>query len=169
MKGEKKKIKKQIVILSFIIIIFLQMPCFARYYEILGKMNGKARIAEPIVKVESLQDTMNLEMNRNIEEKEYHFIIKNYEVSSTNNKKISEVDFSYNIEIKCSNNNFPVKYELIDCSTGEIVLNNSSFEMKKNIEYEKEYKLVVKWSDVEGEINLNNNIDINIKVLQMKA
>ncbi len=146
----------------------IQIPCFARYYESLGKIHGKAVIAEPIVKIESLQDTINLEMNKDIGEKEYYFVIKNYELDVFNNKRVSEVDFTYNIEIKSTNSNFPVKYYLMDCLTGEIVSNKNVFEIKKNIEYERKYKLVISWNDIEGEISLNNNIEINIRVLQVK-
>ncbi len=155
-----KKVKK--LLLISLIIINIQIVSFARYYETLDKIQGYAVIAEPIVKLESLQDTIQLEINKETERKEYYFIIKNYEIDSKNNKRISEVDFSYDIEIEITDNNFPIKYELYDISTNEKIQNKSKFDMPKNIEFEKKYKLVIYWNDLQEE--MSNKADINIKV-----
>ena len=165
-----KKIKlKVILIISFLLICY-STPIFARYYECLEFFSGKATIAEPIIKVEQLQDTINVEINKENEVKEYKFVVKNYEIGA-NGKRINEVDFLYDIEIKNSNDKFPVKCELFECETGKELLNGTNkvqnLEISKYIEYEKEYKLQVKWENKEN-MSEENAVDILITASQNK-
>ena len=165
-----KKIKlKVILIISFLLICY-STPIFARYYESLESFSGKATIAEPIIKVEQLQDTINMEINKESNIKEYNFVVKNYEINN-GLKRINEVDFLYDIEIKNSNENFPIKCELFEIETGKELLNGTNkvqnLEIPKNVEYEKEYKLQVKWETKEN-MSAENAVDILITASQKK-
>lgn len=165
-----KKLKIQKII-SFLLIVFLiPTPSFARYYDNLGKFSTKASIAEPIINVETLQETVVSDFNKTTV-KEYHFKITNYELETNGNKRISEVDFNYTIEIKNSSNNFPAKYELYDCSTNLEILNGASktqeFYISKNNMYEKEYKIIVSWED-KDELASQNDINIMVNASQKK-
>ena len=155
-----KKLKKILIISIFLISI--EINCFARYYENLEKIQTKA----PIIRIDKLEDTINLELNKKTEPKEYFFIIKNYEIDELNNKRISEVDFNYNIEIINSDNKFPVKYELYDCTTGEKVETKNQYNIEKKKEYEKKYKLVVSWNNLQSEMSNTSDIDIVVNVSQ---
>lgn len=154
----------------FIIIVVIQTNSFARYYESLNKITGKATIAEPIIKVENLQETIIENINKNSKEKEYYFNVKNYLINEKNNKKITEVDFDFFIEIKNSDTNFPIKYKLIDCENSEELLNNKSITSKihinRNVEFNKTYKLVIEWDDRENIQSVTDNIDIVVSVSQ---
>lgn len=114
----RKKLKIIMIVNLFVFFVFVQEPIFARYYDSIGKIIGKATIAEPIIKVEALQDTIIMEVNRKSNISQYNFVIKNYEIDSKNNKRINEIDFLYDIEIKNSTKNFPIRYELYDITTG---------------------------------------------------
>jgi len=166
----KKKIKLLIMI-NILILIVLEIPSIARYYESATKIKGKAIIAEPIIKVEMLQDTIITDFNKKTKVPEYYFIIKNYEIDANNNKRINEIDFICNIEIKNSEDNFPIRYELYDCETNEEMLEGNKISkeifISKDVELEKKYKLQVYWKDVQNMSN-NNDIEIIINVTQKK-
>ena len=166
----KKENVKVILIVSLLLICYSR-PIFARYYESIELFSGKATIAEPIVKVEALQDTINMEVNKESNINEYNFIVKNYEINK-GLKRINEANFLYDIEVKNSDNNFPVKYELFDCETGKELLNGSNkvqgMEIFKNIEYEKEYKLRVTWENKEN-MSETNDVDIVVSASQKKG
>lgn len=167
----KKKMKKIriLVLISILFFISSQNSVVARYYESILKINGRAIIAEPIIRVEALQDTIITEINKNSQIQEYAFVVKNYEIDSSNKKRINEVDFLYNIEIKNSNENFPIRYELYDCLTNEELLNNTSkskeININKNVEFERKYKLLVYWNEIPNMSN-HNDIEIIIKINQ---
>lgn len=161
-------IKKKILIL-ILFLISLSSISFAQYYENLGKIVGNAIIAEPIFKVESIPQIVISDFNKKTPNKEYYFVVKNYEVTEGSNKRITEVDFDFDIEIKNSDNNFPIKYELYDCSNGEEILNNLNkterINVKKNIIFENKYKLVISWNTKE-EMSSLDNIDILVNASQ---
>lgn len=161
---------KKILIISVFIICY-STPIFARYYESLEYFSGKATIAEPIIKVENLQNTISMEINKEENIKEYKFVVKNYEVNN-GKKRISEVDFLYDIEIRNSNNNFPVRYELFECETEEELLKGTNkiqnLEILKNVEYEKEYRLKVIWETKENMSDIND-VDIVVTASQKKG
>lgn len=163
----KKKIKLLILISSAILVGF-QIPVLARYYEKFSKISGNAVIAEPIIKVESLQDTIITAVNKESKIQEYYFIIKNFESDSIN-KRINEVDFLCDIEIKNSSENFPVKYELYDCKTGAELLNGTlkatEIEISKNVEIENKYKLVLYWNSVQN-MSCYNDVEIIVTANQ---
>ena len=166
-----KKLKLKTILIISIFVISYTTPIFARYYESLEYFFGRETIAEPIIKVETLQETISMEINKENEIKEYNFIVKNYEISN-DIKRINEVDFLYDIEIKNSAENFPIKCELYEVETGKELLNGSNkvqgIEIKKNIEYEKEYKLKVTWKNTEN-MSITNDIDIIITASQKKG
>lgn len=122
---KKKQVVKKIVISVFMIIIFFQIPTFARYYESLQKVNANAQIAEPVVRVELLQDTITASVDKINPIQESYFCLKNY-VIENDNKRINENDFVGDIEIKLTDEKFPVKFELYDCTTGEELLKGSN-------------------------------------------
>ena len=70
-------------------------------------------IPEPIVDIEKSQDTIVKKIISNTQIQEFCFTIRNFK-NMENCKKISEVDFEFEIEIKKSNSIFPIKYELYD-------------------------------------------------------
>lgn len=121
----KKIMMKKIIISFFIIILFFQIPIFARYYESLKKINANVKIAEPIIIAELMQDTITANVDKINPIQESYFCLKNY-VIENNNKRINEADFICDIEIKLSDEKFPVKFELYDCSTGKELLNGSN-------------------------------------------
>ena len=121
-----KKLKLMLIISLIILLIFSQKTVFARYYQALEKTSAKATIAEPIIKVEALQEAIIMEINKESEIKQYSFIIKNYELDSNNTKRITEVGFLYDIEIKNSSENFPIRYELYDVTSGEEILKGTN-------------------------------------------
>ena len=159
-----KKAKKLLIVSIFIISI--NICSFARYYEKIGAIQGRATIAEPIVIVEGLQDTISLEINKNTKPIQYCFVVRNYKTDSENNKKISEVDFFYNIVVKSSSTNFPVKFELYDFDSGEKISNESKFDMLKDVEYEKKYKLIVYWNDLQSEMSSLTDVSVLVNVSQ---
>ena len=165
-----KKLKmKLILILSFLLISY-STPIFARYYECLESFSGKGVIAEPIIKVQALQNTINMEVNKESMIEEYSFVVRNYELNN-NEKRINEVDFLYEIEIKNSDNNFPIKCKLFDVQTGEELLKGlkkvEGLEILKNVEYEKQYKLQVEWENKEN-MSRENSVDTLISARQKK-
>jgi hypothetical protein len=146
-----------------IVIILLPITAFAMYKDSCI-VNAKAKIAEPIFLVESINEKEDSYFYDN-SIKEYCFKVKN-----NVNQRNSEVDFSYKILVEYSNSNFPVKCQLFNSKNEEILKGNNSTEyilVEKNKSYDEEYRLVVSWKDGE---NLSEKTDINIEVvaLQMK-
>ena len=167
---QMKRIKLKVILTISFLLICYSTPIFARYYENLECFFGKAIIAEPIIRVEQMQDTINIEINKENEIKEYRIIVKNYEIEA-NKKRINEVDFLYDIEIKNSDYNFPIKCKLFDVETGKELLNGTNkvqaLEILKNIEYEKEYVLQVMWENKEN-MSAESAVDILITASQKK-
>lgn len=134
MRVMKQKKKLKLIFLISLVIICFSNPIFARYYETLQSFSGKATIAEPIIKIENLQDTIKMEVNKESNIEEYNFIIKNYELEE-NQKRINEVYFEYSIEIKNTCENFPIRYELYDVESGEELLKGTNkISRIKNLE-----------------------------------
>ncbi len=120
-----QKIKFKILFFLSIGIISFSTPIFARYYEKIENVSAYATIAEPIIKVEALQDVIIKEVTENMQVEDYYFCVKNYDQNDVN-KRINEIDFSYSIEIKMSNEKFPVKFKLYDIETGEELLKGNN-------------------------------------------
>lgn len=125
-----KKSKKILII--YIICICFTTPIFARYYEKVTTFYGKGIIAEPIIIVEPLQDTISMTVDKESVIDEYSFKIKNYECEENGNKRINETDFLCNIEIVNSNNKFPISYKLYDCTTGKEILEGKDIVTRNN-------------------------------------
>jgi len=157
-----KKTNKLIVIF-FLIITFINNYSFARYMESINVGNYYAKIAEPIFVVTEVQETYEFEANEQNINKEYYFIVKNYD---DNSQRVSEVDLEFDIEIELSNNNFPVSFKLYDCTSNEeIFLDNlnktGKIFIEKNTVFEKQYKLVTYWNEKQ---EMSENVEINIIV-----
>ena len=158
---------KKILIISFLIFLGIQISSLAYYYKTVKSTKVKAVIAEPIIIIEKMQDVIEVKVNKDMKPEEYYFTVKNYKNDIYDNKKISEIELFYNIEIKSFNNNFPISYELYDCNTGKRILKKEEIKVPKNIEYEKKYKLVIYGKNYEGPM-LTNQIDIVINAYQLK-
>ncbi len=160
--------KKKFFILLLLIIANFSTNVFARYYEKISNINLSFNIAEPIIIVEKKQDTIIKNINSNSPIQEFYFTIKNYK-NIENNKKISEVDFEFDIEIKNSDDTFPIKYELYDCLSNENILlednRTEKIDVFKNIEFEGCYKLCVVYENKNSQ-STSNSIDIEININQ---
>ncbi|MCR5186645.1 MAG: hypothetical protein K6D97_05975 [Clostridia bacterium] len=161
--------KKRIVIFLVIFMAFA-INSYARYFKSIN-VEYQGQIAEPIIKVQGITGkTSNNDYNRNTGELEYFFNIKNYEIEDNGSKRITEVDFNYEIYLEETNHNFPIKYELYDMSTGEELLNGENKTLPKHIHRNKEfiqnYKLVVKWDESKHLEGNKDMIDIKVKVMQ---
>lgn len=156
------KTKNWKIINIIIIILIIPITSFAKYYEIIRKIEGNAVIAEPIVVVEKKQEKIISNFDKNTV-KEYYFTVKNYKYDE--NQRISEVDFVYNIEIKNSTSNFPVKYQLYNCDSGEELLKDNTktndLILYKNQKCENEFKLIANWKDIE---NLDSQCEVDILI-----
>lgn len=165
--------KKYILkLLSCIIIVLfgitISTNVFARYFEIFDKKLVTAQIANPIFNVISLQKEISCQINKETKLDTYKFKITNYDQIGN----ISEVPFEYDIEIIESDNRFPVEYELYEIGNTENLLLNSNktnkFSIFPNLEYEKEFELLVKWKSKEGEIGAEKNIQIVVNSEQIQ-
>lgn len=165
----KNKIRK-LIISSFIIIILLENVSIARYYKKLTGIKVKFQIVKPIIKLES-DNKLPIEIfcNKNMKKFEHIFCIKNYS-NDDDNLKISELDIEYEIEVKNSNENFPIKYMIYDYETGEKILNENNktkkYEILKNVKYDKRYKLEIEWND-KSNMATYSEIDLNLNITKM--
>ena len=157
--------KKEYKLFLIVIIVssVLKNNCFGRYFEKIDEQAYYANIAEPIFIVTPFQETNEFKLDKNNTNKEYLFVIKNYE-NMDDNIRISEVDFKFNIEILLSNNSYPLQLKLIDCTNNEeIQLDNlnktKDFIIKKNELFEKQYKLIIYWDKI---FNLAENINVEV-------
>lgn len=130
-----KKIKTIILIIG--IFTIFEIRAVAGYIE---KINLKviAQIAMPILEVTS-SEKISGNYYKISEVPEYYFEIKNYNELIT-----SEIDLSTKLEA-VSNDKF--EFEIIDCDTNEVILNNSTksneINFEKNNQLSKKYKLVL--------------------------
>lgn len=154
---------KNKVVIIFIIITFGLSPIIlARYYERIGKIDLYMQIAEPIIQIEK-QNTIVKKNHSQNKIEEFYFEIRNY-----NENKVSEIEFLYDIEIKNSNENFPIEYQIYDLNTKEIIKeNNENFQYKleKNIKTSHKYKIIILWNRI-GNYNGSTDIDIIINAKQ---
>lgn len=160
--------------LSIVVAIILIIPTisFARYYEKIQNIKANATIAEPIFKVENHREKINQTIDKESYIEEYTFSIKNYEIDSiTNNKRISQVDLEYMIEIINEKENFPIEYKLYEVDNNLEILNNQNktelIRIDSNIEYERTYKLVVLWSEKDKELDSNTSLKICVNASQV--
>lgn len=168
----KQRSNKKIIILICIILIVPSIS-FARYYEKIENIKGKATIAEPIFIVKNNQNTIIQTIDKESVIEEYLFTIKNYKVEENGlNKRYSEVDIEYSIEIFDEKENFPVEYKLYEANNQEELLNGNKITNKikilANQPYEKTYKLVVNWKEKSESLDDSNNIKIIVNATQLK-
>lgn len=125
-----------------------------------------SEILKPIIRLE--KDEM---LKQQIHEKsfpiEYEFGIYNYKESEVN-----KVDFDYQIEIENSVGNFPVNYELIDCTTNQKIQlvdgKSELLQIKKEEKESRKFKLVFKWRELEQMAD-ELRIKLKINVIQRKV
>ena len=124
--------KRKATIFILILIITFPLVVNARYFEKIENIKGKAIIAEPIFKVETIQDTIIQTIDKETDIKQYVFKIKNYETENNGtSKRVSQVDMLYNIEIINEKENFPIKIALYEINSTENLLK----ENKKTEEF----------------------------------
>ncbi len=152
-----KKSQNRIIIIFLLVLLIQMIGVTNSKYATSFFEEGKASIAEPVVELESFENVERV-VNKLDFPIEYTFKLKNYKEN-----KINEVDFLYNIEVIFSNNNFPIKYKIIDISNGEIIENSQTlFKLSKCIREEKIYKLIIEWDD--KKIELSKDFDVKIKI-----
>ena len=147
---------KKLLVIS-LILLMIPITTIASYNSSVN-LKVKSQIAEPILRIECLDNKVEKEFKKNSIE-EFNFAVKNY-----TGDRISEIDFYYTIQIIIDNNNFPAEIELFDSKENELLAGNlktSKIAIYKNEEEYNQYKLVVKWKDKE---NLDSNANISIKI-----
>ena len=152
--------KKSLII--SILIIIIPITAWARYQSETSTVKTNGIIAEPIVRIEEIDQHQIYEMNKQSVE-EYRFKVCNYNKIG-DIARISEINFKYNIEIVNTNSNFPIRFELYNSNNNEILNGKnitSDFLIQRNNIYEKEYRLIIYWED---KTELANTTDVNIKV-----
>lgn len=164
MKGYYFNMKKKIVYLIIFFFIFISNYVFANYKTVIdGIINVELKNSIFMCNNSELQiQTMNSIENNSFENT---FNIMNF-IEEEN--LINEINFEYTIKIVPSNNNFPVKYKLIDLNNNcEISLNSnlesSTLELGTNKE-QHNYKLIVYWDMDNVNQNLEENLDVGIQV-----
>ena len=85
-----------------LLVVSYSCNTFARYYEKISNIKLLFSIPEPIVDIEKSQDTIVKKIISNTQIQEFCFTIRNFK-NMENCKKISEVDFEFEIEIKIEN------------------------------------------------------------------
>ncbi len=120
------------------------MQVFGGYFEKISNIKLYFSKAKPILKIESLQNTISKEISQNAPIQEFYFTIKNYEEVNLK-KNISEIPFFLEINLENSNSNFPIKYKIYDCEKNEEV--SEKIFIDKNVEFFKKYKVVVIWQN----------------------
>lgn len=161
-----KKIEK-IIMISFFIVVFIPIISIGKYCKKITNIKVGFNLAEPIIEINSIQNTIKKDVIVGDKIEEFYFNVRNYKKKA--DKIISEVKLSYNIEIKISNNDcYGIEYKLYDCENGEEVLKGKNITeniiVDANVEYEKQYKLIVKFNK---EIKTNNlNIDVVLNSTQ---
>lgn len=154
-------------VVFMLIVISFSTNAFARYYEKISNIKLLLNIAEPIIKVEKNQDTIIKSVNQDTPIQEFYFTVKNYR-NIDNEKKISEIDLEFEMEIVNSDDTFPIKYEIYDCLTNEKVLlddnKSSKINMYKNVEFERCYKLCITYEKQKSS-STENSIDISVNAI----
>lgn len=159
--------KRIMFVVFMLIVISFSTNAFARYYEKISNIKLLLNIAEPIIKVEKNQDTIIKSVNQDTPIQEFYFTVKNYR-NIDNEKKISEIDLEFEMEIVNSDDTFPIKYEIYDCLTNEKVLlddnKSSKINMYKNVEFERCYKLCITYEKQKSS-STENSIDISVNAI----
>lgn len=136
------------------IISLLEVTTIAGYIE---KINLKvtAQIAKPILNIvhdEKISGNYS-DINKI---PEYFFEIKNY----NDENMISEIDFNVKFEAVSKNQ---IEFEVINCDTGEVILNNdqknNEITIEKNKQNYKKYKIIVKENLITAKDDLKIIID----------
>lgn len=134
-KERKKEIMLIIIINITMILLFSGVSLAKAFSKI--KIETKAEIAEPILKIES-NSTINI---TKIEEKKvYNFKVKNYDET----KKITQIDLEYCIEI-ISNTDYRVYFKTYK-NNEEIQMDGNKtqyFLLEKEKEQEDNYKIEI--------------------------
>jgi len=158
---------KQILLITLLVLLLLPSSIVMSKYVSKIEQNGRTEIARPIIVFEEQTDLNSEIIDKDSFPLEYSFKIKNYIDDA-----INEVDFHYNIEIQGLEGNFPIKYILIDENIDEEMLLKESktdnFQISKDIEEEKKYKLIIKWDKKDGTLDNELNLRIKVNVIQQK-
>ena len=155
----KKNIK--IFIIAILVIIANVINLYAQNND---DYKFNAKIAKPIIKIEK-DDKINMKINKENFPNEYSFSVLNY-----NEDSINEVDSDYYIELKCSENNFPINYILYDCDLEKQINffdgKSETFKITKNIKEKRNFKVIFNWKNGDYELADDLKIDLKLKCVQ---
>ena len=155
---KNKKIEKFIIFFIIIVISIRNISFSKNDYRVVCSYN--TQIAKPIFDVK-IDDIIEQEIIKENFPIEYFFYINNYIEDEVN-----EIDFNYTIEVKFSNQNFPVSCTLVDCISNEQIdlVNGESkvFSLDKFHKMSKKFKLHLEWKEMDTE--LSEDLDINLKI-----
>ncbi len=149
------------IFILFLIILLFEIKTFAGYIQ---KINLEviAEIAKPVFIVNHDEKVIGNFSNIN-EIPNYTFEIRNY-----NENEISEINFNIKIEV-ISN----IDFELIDCTTNEIVLNKEKKSLEvlaeKNKTFYNKYKIILKTDKTVIKDSLKVIIDAKYFKYELKA
>lgn len=157
-------IKRKIYIFIIVFVLIFEVRVIAGYIEKINlKVTGE--IAKPIFIVNYDKEIKGNYSNIS-EIPEYTFEIKNYNEEN----QISQMDFNVTIEVSTEND---VEFEVINCSTNEIVLNTN--QKSSNIILEKykhsinKYKVIIKSDKDIAKEKLEIYIDAKYYKYELKA
>ena len=132
------KIKKVYIIMIIFIAVF-EVKTVAGYTKMIN-LKVTAEIAQPIFIVQN-DETISGNYSDIINIPEYNFAIKNF----NDENKISEITLSTKINVISENK---IEFEIVDCSTNEVVLSNNKNSYQLIMEKDKaclnEYRVIIK-------------------------
>ena len=156
----KKKKSDFVIILIVLIVIGINTISLSKY-DYVAECNVSAEIAKAILVVEN-DEIIKKQIDQNSFPIEYNFTVNNYKDDAINN-----VDFSYQIEVQASVDDFPIDYVLIDCQdNSEIKLSEGKSEiikLTKNAKESKKFKLYLQWREIDKSIS--EKVQINLKII----
>ena len=159
------KKNRSTLIMFCVIVIFINHVTLSRADSKQSiKLYGK--IGKPIVNLET-DDKLECKVNEDKFPIEYNFSINNYE-----NDEINQIDFYYTIEVVSSVDNFPIQYRLYDSDINKelkmIKGKSEELKIKKNEKEKRNFKLVLNWNELEGDLADEVKINLKINVVQDK-
>ena len=149
----------------FLCCIILFVLCFSVHSKFQNSysVKSKTQIAKYALYV-VYEDMINID-NLNDDEYIYEFSVKNF-----NENLVSDVILEYDIEFELSQENAPIKIELLDENGENISLLSNKTVEKENLELgkiEKKYIAKISYDKSSNELmNENLEIKINIKSIQ---
>ena len=160
------KLKKNKILIIFALVVVCINSVSLSKYNAGQEFEMNMRIARAVVDLEK-DEILKAEIKENSFPMEYHFCLNNYK-----GEKINEVEFDYVIEIECSVDNFPIKYQLFDCDNQkEIALidgKSETMKIKKSEKESRKFKLILSWRELNQELADDLQIKLKVDIVQSK-